>query len=215
MCADSCGVSHRFQWLSPTPGQVIYVLLTRSPLSGDPKIPFTFDLHVLSTPPAFILSQDQTLRCSPNPVGRISTHTHRFRSSRSLQHSDLSFKTRALKHTPASAWLARHPQSVNCSWSLLPSKGSKSAFRNLFLPVSPESQIRSHYPKNQAFSNTTPREKGHAATQPLKQHSQLSPLTFLTGPHTFTALTRPSPHRCPQLSLRLRRTRNASESVSS
>ena len=24
--------------------------------------PFTFDLHVLSTPPAFILSQDQTLR---------------------------------------------------------------------------------------------------------------------------------------------------------
>ncbi len=27
-----------------------------------PKMPFSFDLHVLSTPPAFILSQDQTLR---------------------------------------------------------------------------------------------------------------------------------------------------------
>jgi hypothetical protein len=38
------------------------VLLTRPPLSPqtNPRLPF--DLHVLSTPPAFILSQDQTLR---------------------------------------------------------------------------------------------------------------------------------------------------------
>ena len=36
------------------------MLLTRSPLySGLP--PFAFDLHVLGTPPALILSQDQTL----------------------------------------------------------------------------------------------------------------------------------------------------------
>ena len=28
----------------------------------DPKVPFSFDLHVLSPPPAFVLSQDQTLR---------------------------------------------------------------------------------------------------------------------------------------------------------
>ncbi len=27
------GISHRFQWLSPAPGQVSYVLLTRAPLS--------------------------------------------------------------------------------------------------------------------------------------------------------------------------------------
>ena len=27
-----------------------------------PKVPFSFDLHVLSTPPAFVLSQDQTLQ---------------------------------------------------------------------------------------------------------------------------------------------------------
>ena len=57
-----CGISHRFQWLSPTPGQVTYVLLTRSPLSGSIAQTLTFDLHVLGTPPAFILSQDQTLR---------------------------------------------------------------------------------------------------------------------------------------------------------
>lgn len=40
------------------------MLRTRSPLNFHPvalqKIPF--DLHVLTTPPAFILSQDQTLR---------------------------------------------------------------------------------------------------------------------------------------------------------
>ena len=34
------------------------MLLTRAPL--DPKI--SFDLHVLSMPPAFVLSQDQTLK---------------------------------------------------------------------------------------------------------------------------------------------------------
>ena len=39
------------------------MLLTRAPLySGLQAIPFSFDLHVLSTPPAFILSQNQTLQ---------------------------------------------------------------------------------------------------------------------------------------------------------
>ena len=39
------------------------MLLTRSPLySGSRRCPFSFDLHVLGTPPALILSQDQTLR---------------------------------------------------------------------------------------------------------------------------------------------------------
>ena len=39
-----------------------HVLLTRSPLSPVPKDWFSLDLHVLSAPPAFVLSQDQTLR---------------------------------------------------------------------------------------------------------------------------------------------------------
>ena len=37
------------------------MLRTRSPL-GDYKEASSFDLHVLSMPPTFILSQDQTLR---------------------------------------------------------------------------------------------------------------------------------------------------------
>ena len=38
------------------------MLLTRAPLSAAPKCGFSFDLHVLSLPPAFVLSQDQTLK---------------------------------------------------------------------------------------------------------------------------------------------------------
>ena len=51
--------------LSPSKGQVAYALLTRSPLKIEPKLNFPFDLHVLGTPPAFVLSQDQTLAFNP------------------------------------------------------------------------------------------------------------------------------------------------------
>ena len=62
-----CGISVLFRTLSPSERQVTHALLTRPPLSH----PFnlaealyrgaSFDLHVLGTPPAFVLSQDQTL----------------------------------------------------------------------------------------------------------------------------------------------------------
>ncbi len=39
-----------------------YILLTRLPLEFIPKHKFSFDLHVLSVPLAFALSQDQTLK---------------------------------------------------------------------------------------------------------------------------------------------------------
>ncbi len=58
--ANVCGISSTFVLLSPAEGQVSYVLRTRSPLRYIAASPF--DLHVLGTPPAFILSQDQTLR---------------------------------------------------------------------------------------------------------------------------------------------------------
>ena len=62
-----CGISTSFDVLSPSKGQVTHALLTRPPLSFIKFIPkesfdkFSLDLHVLGTPPAFILSQDQTL----------------------------------------------------------------------------------------------------------------------------------------------------------
>ena len=55
------GISSGFPKLSQSQGQVAHVLLTRSPLIP-PRRGSPFDLHVLSTPPAFVLSQDQTLR---------------------------------------------------------------------------------------------------------------------------------------------------------
>ena len=62
-----CGISVRFQTLFPTERQVAHVLLTRPPLRTfftQPKSrskSSPFDLHVLGAPPAFVLSQDQTL----------------------------------------------------------------------------------------------------------------------------------------------------------
>ena len=61
-------ISRPFKRLSRRGGQVTHVILTRSPLNPPPKTRTgPFDLHVLSTPPAFVLSQDQTLQTKPNP----------------------------------------------------------------------------------------------------------------------------------------------------
>ena len=59
--SSTSGISPCFQGLFPPSGQVAYVLLTRSPLMYLPKETSSLDLHVLSTPLAFILSHDQTL----------------------------------------------------------------------------------------------------------------------------------------------------------
>ena len=57
------GISTTFVGLSRIRRQIIHVLLTRPPLySGTRRFPFSLDLHVLGTPPAFVLSQDQTLQ---------------------------------------------------------------------------------------------------------------------------------------------------------
>ena len=56
--------------------QVTHALLTRPPLSHSSvrkRRRASFDLHVLSTPPAFILSQDQTLVKSVCFQSRITT----------------------------------------------------------------------------------------------------------------------------------------------
>ena len=57
-----CGISRPFGLLSPVLRHVTYVLLTRAPLARRPKARRAFDLHVLSPPLAFVLSQDQTLQ---------------------------------------------------------------------------------------------------------------------------------------------------------
>ena len=68
-----CGINSPFGELSPTSRQIAHVLRTRSPLEfigiATNKLPF--DLHVLSTPPAFVLSQNQTLHKKFLLFGRI------------------------------------------------------------------------------------------------------------------------------------------------
>ena len=60
------GITRPFGRLSRGRGQVLHVLLSRSPLASTRRwVPF--DLHVLGAPPAFILSQDRTLR--PKYIG--------------------------------------------------------------------------------------------------------------------------------------------------
>ena len=60
----TCGINSPFGELSPISRQIAHVLRTLTPLDilciATKNIPF--DLHVLSTPPAFVLSQNQTLR---------------------------------------------------------------------------------------------------------------------------------------------------------
>ena len=57
-------IIRRFHRLSARRGLVAYALRTRAPLSRHPKVSIPYDLHVLGLPLAFILSQDQTLRCT-------------------------------------------------------------------------------------------------------------------------------------------------------
>ncbi len=61
-----CGINLPFGRLFPSLRQVAHVLLTRPPLIRSPKGTSSLDLHVLGTPPAFVLSQDQTLNLKFN-----------------------------------------------------------------------------------------------------------------------------------------------------
>ena len=84
-----CGISTPFGVLFPCLGKVAHALLTRPPLkqfvasySLSP-----LDLHVLGTPPAFVLSQDQTLMFNPTP----STGANRSMAFLTRSESDCSF----------------------------------------------------------------------------------------------------------------------------
>jgi hypothetical protein len=56
------GISPAFARLSPCCGQVVHAILTLTPLYKPCRSTvFSCDLHALTTPPTFVLSQDQTL----------------------------------------------------------------------------------------------------------------------------------------------------------
>ena len=91
-----CGISSDFSLLSPSIRQVTHVLLTRPPLDNVSSgrsfpIRISFDLHVLGTPPAFILSQDRTLIKSASLTKSIIRSSERFKFSPSQNALSLFF----------------------------------------------------------------------------------------------------------------------------
>ena len=91
-----CGISSDFSLLSPSIRQVTHVLLTRPPLDNVSSgrsfpIRIPFDLHVLGTPPAFILSQDRTLIKSAFLAKSIIRSSERFKFSPSQNALSLFF----------------------------------------------------------------------------------------------------------------------------
>ena len=81
----SCGISTSVPVLFPTERKVAHALLTRPPLEDHPKAIPPLDLHVLSTPPAFVLSQDQTL--SFNPVYILTGFPAKYQLIRNYCHN--------------------------------------------------------------------------------------------------------------------------------
>ena len=110
-----CGIRPSFPGLSHSAGQITHVLLTRSPLEYPPPRwqAFPFDLHVLSTPPAFVLSQDQTLQ--PQHTLRIP-HKSVCRAQKQKQNK-IVFQacislTRATHPHHYQGWGVRHPHNT-------------------------------------------------------------------------------------------------------
>src|SRR3990170_2867962 len=93
----TCGISDSFESLSPTSGQITYVLLSRSPLAFPLAGKDSSDLHVLCTPPAFVLSQDQTLRQKIRPPLRAVLLKLRVRSKNQRDRAWRSCHSSAVK----------------------------------------------------------------------------------------------------------------------
>ena len=77
------------------------MLLTRLPL----RIATAFDLHVLGLPPAFVLSQDQTLKLNENlaPAGHYlydESQAHLPANHRFANLVNLSYVTARVSHRP-------------------------------------------------------------------------------------------------------------------
>ena len=55
--------------------------------SSTPERAFPFDLHVLSTPPAFVLSQDQTLQTKPKRSIRETDQSNQYQTGKKQHHT--------------------------------------------------------------------------------------------------------------------------------
>ena len=116
------GINPGFPGLSRSSGQVTHVLLTRSPLRHTQWLPTEYaslDLHALGTPPAFVLSQDQTLQRTfmfarsyervSNPVQRVHCFLNAPALVRGSKHLEYVPPLRSRKTCGANRyWLLAH-----------------------------------------------------------------------------------------------------------
>src|SRR5712675_3726889 len=100
MAGSTSGISPSFLGLSQSSGQVTHVLLTRSRLCPRPKPGSSLNLHVLGTPPAFVLSQDQTLR-------KKYFITKSYHSSPTTAYTNSAVSYDGSKNPPGSSWSVR------------------------------------------------------------------------------------------------------------
>ena len=143
------GIRPSFPGLSPCPGQVAYVLLTSAPVAANSiaTIALPLDLHVLSLSLAFILSQDQTLRCC------ISS----FSLSRILMKTQRRFVLRV----PASPPDSRRPSDLLCSYLYLSVIGILTWTRDfLFLVSALSISSLQTFQRTKLFRHNRPPEKG-------------------------------------------------------
>src|SRR5262245_61194420 len=107
-----------------------HVLLTRSPLSPGPKPRISLDLHVLSAPPAFVLSQDQTLREDwfAGSAGPRATCRQAFTSSLCSKVASED-ATGSLGRPPLCSSASRAGRAISTYFTLLSFQGPAAALR--------------------------------------------------------------------------------------
>ena len=117
------GINPSFPGLSPSAGHVIHVLLTRAPLNysciATQIVPC--DLHVLNTPPAFVLSQNQTLR---------KKFGWRIPLIKKEPYSKLTLAKPFIRYFAVSARLSTKARSAQFNLSSLPGEQSPRSFSN-------------------------------------------------------------------------------------
>ena len=132
------GITRPFGRLSRGRGQVLHVLLSRSPLASLRRgVPF--DLHVLGAPPAFILSQDRTLRpkyMGFEPVRSSQSFADRFRSI----HMFLLDRKRNFSGPPLGGLAKNKSKLDHFKW----------------FDVCPDATLGSVHPRSIRFSRCTP-----------------------------------------------------------
>ncbi len=134
------------------------MLLTRSPLGHPPEGGASLDLHVLSTPPAFVLSQDQTLRegiwTADANVGLSTQKVTVLRRFQSLVHTSCCARLyqRNSLHGRLTPTVDESLYGTNFRHAVEFSRSGRTPSRPFQVD---RGQPETHYPVGSARSNTT------------------------------------------------------------